>query len=347
MAAPAPSPNLMVFRWLFQNVESVVNHYVAMSVSNVIAAITPVAITLFGIYVLMWGFAHLRNQIEEPVTDGVMRLIKIAIVLGLALNVSYYGMFIVQFVMETPTHLITAANHTGPVNGVSTIGQVLDDALNKGYAVGQSAWEKGGFSSIGYLIVAVIIWVSMTFVLLFAAALVLLAKIGSVVMLSIGPVFILMVLFRATQRFFDLWLGQVINLMLTLVLAVLVTSVVIGIIDGFLQDQIAQDSSSGTILMQVLTLGGVGILVLRQVPAIASALAGGIALSTMGMYGATMRGTGGVAGRGLGRAGKFAGRQAANSRAGMAVRNGASRLGQAARSGAASAFRAKNAVKKA
>jgi type IV secretion system protein VirB6 len=91
---------------------------------------------------------------------------------------------------------------------------------------------------------------------------------------------------------------------------------------------------------QLFVMCGIGVLVLRQVPAVASALGGGIAMSTLGGFGAAMNplrrlsGALGGAGRtGLNAAGRKAGSAAWNSRAGVATRRGM-----------ANAFRRKNTL---
>lgn len=301
-----PNPKLEIFQFLFESVESFTNHYVSGTASNIIAAITPVAMTLFLIFVVLWALALMRNQIEEPITDGTMRLIKVAIVLGIALNSHYYGMMIVHFVMETPAHLIAAANGNdlAMCSGSHGIALSLDTALDKIFGVGMHAWEKAGLTSLGYVFAALIIWIAGIFMLLFAAGIVLLCKIATVVLLALGPIFIMMTLFKGTHRFFELWMGQLLNFMLTLVMTVLMTGVLLGIVDEFLTTQLDTSSGAAVVLIQMFAIGGVATLVLRQVPQMGAALAGGIAMSTMGAFGAATRGIGSTAGK--------AGRQAWN-----------------------------------
>ncbi len=298
---PHTQPGLNIFTWLFTKTECTLNHYVIDTSQNVINAITPVATTLFLIFVLMWAFAHLRNQIEEPVTDGAMRLIKVGLIVMIALNVTYYGMYVVDFGMHTPMALASAA--LGHTNSTGSIGVTLDQALNKVMDIGMRSWEKGGVTDPGPILVAIVIWVAMSIVLLFAAALILIAYFASAVLLAIGPVFILLLLFKGTQRFFELWLGQLINFMLTMVLIVLVTALLMQLIQSFLDQAVGNAAAStASVLIQMVVFGGVGVLILRQVQSLASALGGGIAMSTLGGFGATMRGAHGGLGAVSGRA---------------------------------------------
>lgn len=299
MAGP---DDLSIFSWLFKSADGLLNNYATEASQRVIATIAPVAVTLFGIFVLLWGFAHLRNKIEEPVTDGAMRLVKVAIVLGIALNVTYYGNFVVDFALNTPMAFAQSASGSSAGTTSASVGDVLDKSLNKGFQLGQRVWDQGGITSPGPVVCAIVIWVSVALILLFSAMLIMLSKVALVVLLAIGPVFIMLLLFQGTQRFFEVWMGQVVNFMVTMVLAVLVTVLLITLVDGFLQRMLSDTTaSSGKMLLETVVMGGIGVLVLRQVPAMASAIAGGIAVSTMGAFGASMSGVKGVGDKATGK----------------------------------------------
>ena len=45
--------------------------YVSVHAADLAAALTPVAGTLGVLYVMFWGWLHLRGQIEEPFMEGV------------------------------------------------------------------------------------------------------------------------------------------------------------------------------------------------------------------------------------------------------------------------------------
>lgn len=60
MAAAAPG-DLNIFSWLFDSAEGLLNNYVTQASGRVIDTIGPVAVVLFGIFVLLWGLAHLRS----------------------------------------------------------------------------------------------------------------------------------------------------------------------------------------------------------------------------------------------------------------------------------------------
>jgi type IV secretion system protein VirB6 len=151
-------------------------------------------------------------------------------------------------------------------------------------AVTQSSF---GLPNIPLTLAAAGIWAVGVGVTAFTAFLLVLAKLSLAALLALGPIFILLSLFESTRKFLDAWLGQACNFVLLIVL----TAAVVKLILSILQSYVAQAETAAmlspslpqAIGMIALTL--IGSLVLRQVPSVASALGGGIAISTLGAIG--------------------------------------------------------------
>jgi hypothetical protein len=56
--------------------------YVSVNVAATAAAIEPAAVSLAVIYVMVWGFLHLRGAVEEPVLTGAVRIVRLVVVFG-------------------------------------------------------------------------------------------------------------------------------------------------------------------------------------------------------------------------------------------------------------------------
>src|SRR5690625_1281378 len=126
----------MFYQWIFQQVDSTIHTYIVDGANDVATAIGPLAATLFAIYIVLWGLAHLSNKIEEPVMDGTKRLVIIAVILALALNAGRYTGYVVSFVTQTPVALASVvANGNGPTDEQSTA-KLLDGMLGKGFELG-------------------------------------------------------------------------------------------------------------------------------------------------------------------------------------------------------------------
>jgi type IV secretion system protein VirB6 len=303
MALPAPS-EFHFYEDLFAHLTSTLSGYVSSVASNVISAITPVATTLLALYVVLWGWSMMRGVISEPITDGVVRILRLTFVVALALNLGRYNAYIADFLWATPDALATvvAGAYGTPMSGI----QFLDSLLSNMYDYGGSYYQAAladstlGIPDLGKLITALFIWLAGVLVTGFAAFLYALSKMALAIILAVGPIFVLMLLFEPTKRFFDSWLGQALNYVFMVMLTAAAVTLILTIIQAFL------GSASATTFRETTPLGGaipaivfsaIGLLVLIQVSSIASALGGGVAVASLGAVGwAYGKAKGGVVG---------------------------------------------------
>lgn len=276
-----------IFRDIFTKLETAMGTYIVSTATDIINFITPIFNNLLIIYIALWGIAHLRGSIQEPLKDGFTRIIKIVFVIALALNVGLYCGQISNFLYGAPDQI------SGVITDVSPTSAMLDELISKGFDLGWTAWEKGGLlSNFGLLIIAIIIWAASIIVVGYAGFLLIFSKIAIVLLLAIGPIFIIMILFQATQRFFEMWLGQVVNYAILIILAVALIDLLFALFDLILNSMIVSSSTSGISMEDSVALviaAVINFLILRQVPQIAMALGGGVALATQGAIGAALR----------------------------------------------------------
>ena len=64
------------WQWLTQRLTD----YVSVHAAATAAAIEPAAVSLGAIYVMVWGFLHLKGAIQEPVIAGALRIARLAAV---------------------------------------------------------------------------------------------------------------------------------------------------------------------------------------------------------------------------------------------------------------------------
>lgn len=108
-----------------------------------------------------------------------------------------------------------------------------------------------------------------------------LSKIALAVLLGIAPLFIIAVLFGGTGKLFESWLQSLFNYMFLPVLVFAAILVPLYIADAILTKQVTFDEITDADIFKLLFFSILGFVVLLQTPTIASALAGGIALSTL------------------------------------------------------------------
>jgi type IV secretion system protein VirB6 len=253
--------------------------YIGSNTALVAAALEPVIVTLATLYVMGWGYLQLTGSIEEPFVTGLRRLITLAVVLGVAVHLWLYNALLVDTFYRAPAGL--AAAIVGAQDPVATI----DAIWERGGAVADRLWNNGGVFSgdFGYYVAGAVVWVLMGLLCVYTMFLIALSAIALAVLLALGPLFIALLLFDSTRRFFEAWLAQLANYALITLLTVLVAALLLQIVENYA----AQTAALGSALLTVDALNMVLVavlvfLLLRQVMPIAAGLAGGIALSSFG-----------------------------------------------------------------
>jgi type IV secretion system protein VirB6 len=276
---------LFFYQDFLNKFEDTILGYITNSVSNVIGFITPIATSLLIIYLAIWGIAHIRGTIQEPLKEGIGRIIRIVFIISIALNFGIYSNVIVNFLYESPDQLASIVAGTPP--GIAT----LDTLLEKGIDEGMNAWNEGGVldGNFGMYILALIVWITTAALTAYAAFLLLLSKAALTILLAIGPIFIIMLLFQTTQKFFEGWIAQVGNFALMTVLAVALIKIMLSLFEAFINVAINDPSVNVVGTLYVFIAGVISLLVLRQIPQIAMALGGGVAISTQGVVSSALR----------------------------------------------------------
>lgn len=295
--ATTPS-NFHFYTKLFTDLDAALSTYVSDTAINIIDAITPVATTLLGVYVALWGWAMIRGVISEPITDGVNRIVRLALITGIALNIGYYNQFLSDFLWQSPDALAAYIGDSSPASNVS----FLDSLISKMFDFGETYYQKAYagaivFPRMGLLITAFALWGAGIAASGYAAFLLALAKMGLAIALGVGPLFVLLTMFEPTKRFFDAWLGQTLNYVFMVMLASAAIKLIMAILEKYLND--ASGMSADPTLDQAvpaIVFSLIGALVMIQMPAMASALGGGVALGTLGAVGWALNKMNGAAG---------------------------------------------------
>jgi type IV secretion system protein VirB6 len=253
--------------------------YIGTNTARVAQALEPAIVTLGTVYVMVWGYLHLTGRIDEPFGTGLKRLVTLAVVLGGALHLWLYNSVIVDTFYRAPTQL--AAALVGTPDPVSTVDAIWD----RGGAVAGYLWGNHGFGAgaIGYYLAGAIVWTLIGLLCVYTMFLIALSSIALAVLLALGPLFMTLLLFEGTRRFFEAWVAQLANYALITILTVLTAALLLQVVASYA----AQTAARGNAIMTVDALNMVLIAVLvfllmRQVMPIAAALAGGMALSSFG-----------------------------------------------------------------
>lgn len=259
--------------------------YIGGNTARLAAVLEPAMVTLATLYVMVWGYLHLTGQIEEPFVAGLKRIVTLAVVLGVGLHLWLYNAIIVDTFYDAPSQLAAAVIGAG--NPVGTI----DAIWESGGTVADNLWIKGGLwnSGFGFWIAGAVVWCLVGLLCVYAMFLIALSSIALAVLLALGPLFIAMLFFEATKRFFSAWIAQLANYALITILTVMVSALLLQIVRSYAAQTAARGAAILTVdALNMMLIAVLVFLILRQVMPIAAGLAGGLALNSFGTLSRTL-----------------------------------------------------------
>lgn len=189
--------------WLTRILATYINDVTA----RIAAALEPAIVTLGVLYVVIWGYLHLLGKIEEPFIEGVKRLMLLAVILGVSLSMWLYNDLIVDSFFNAPTQLAAAA--VGGYDAVSAMDEILRQGGDAGYLLTRKGGVLEGNFSFYLAGFSVHLFVGLTVV--YTIFLLTLSRIALSILLALGPLFIALLFFDSTKRFFESWIAQMAN----------------------------------------------------------------------------------------------------------------------------------------
>lgn len=201
-----------MFTWVGSQFDSVLNTYVLGVVSSLIAGITPIALACMTLWITLYGWAVIRNEVSETVPAFVWKVFKIGLVLAIALQSGFY----ISTVSDTANALATGVATTfqpatadpttisGPYALLDKFNddasQLVIDLLKDAGWTRPELWFAAAVTSIGNVVF-----------LCLALYVVTLAKVFLTFTIAVGPLFVLCLAWRPTAKFFDSWLSMLLN----------------------------------------------------------------------------------------------------------------------------------------
>ena len=116
----------------------------------------------------------------------------------------------------------------------------------------------------------------------YAAFFLIMSKMFLAILLALGQIFVMLIMFEPTKKLFDGWMGQCLNYVILPVLIAAGIKLIFTILETYLN---AHNAITINVAIQTILLSFIGVLVIRQLPSVASALGGGVAISSLGAVG--------------------------------------------------------------
>jgi type IV secretion system protein VirB6 len=274
-----------MFTWVGAQFNSILNTYVLGVVTTLMTAIAPIALTATTVWVLLYGWAVLRNEVPESVPTFVWKVFKLGLVLAVALQSGFY----VSTVADTANALATGVATTflpsaADPTTVASPYALLDSFNDKASQLVLDLLKDAGITRLDLLLAATVCSIGNVVFLCIALFVVSLAKLFLTFVIAVGPIFVLCLAWRPTQRFFDSWLSMTLNAVVLAWFACFALG--LSIYMGEAMVQVVQDQ--GGFLGQAFNVVGESLkycvvmvlmaIICFQAPTLASALTGGAAV---------------------------------------------------------------------
>jgi type IV secretion system protein VirB6 len=267
--------------------------YIASNTARIAGTLEPAIVTFATLYVMVWGYLQLTGGIEEPFIQGFKRLMVLAVVLGGSLELWLYNSIIVDTFFNAPGQL--ASSIIGSDNSVT----VVDQIIFEGGDAAALLIQKGGVfhGDFSFYIAGFAVYLVVGLTAIYTIFLLTLSRLALSVLLALGPLFIALLLFETTNRFFEAWIAQLANYAFITILTVLVAALMMTLVSTAATQ--AANAGGGIQIAQAVRVcmaAGLTFLIMRQVMPMAAGLASGLALSSFGVVSAALAwGFGGAA----------------------------------------------------
>jgi type IV secretion system protein VirB6 len=288
---------------LLQSVDQLGQNYVSTTYQALANAATSgggtgVAGLLLTLYVIIWGVGIWQGTATGGPADHAFRLFRAFIIYALATRWSDFQTLAYNLMNDGPSAIgnallssVTTSNSTGTaanltsVNGVQSALQNIWDTTNNAT---QSFLQSAGITNWGPYLFAAVFYLVMAVLIGFALFLIMLSKMFMWLLLALAPLFILLLLFGVTTRFFSGWLSALVQYFLVQVLVYAFLAFYVTLIQqtiDTLNGVANSENPTWATIGPVVLLAIIGILLLAQINNVAAAIAGGVPIGAPRMSG--------------------------------------------------------------
>lgn len=267
-------------------VDDITNTYITNVVSTLTKDLVPLALALLTLWWILMGWSVMRGQ--SSLAQVFWKGVKSSLIVTFALNTGLYNDQVVNSARglrdDMAAEFLSAAVTTPEIASATSIWEAIDNMSEVNYNVLNEAskdismWNFPAYIALALMDVGFLILGIMCVVLAF------LSQMYFTFFIGIGPIFILCLLFPPTQRFFDGWLGMMLNTVVLTWIGMFVISFAVNISTKFATVLAGEWSLVNPVItsLQYCALCVVLAITIYQAPSWAAALTGGSSMQ-MGM----------------------------------------------------------------
>lgn len=284
--------DLSLFTFIGETVTNATNAFMVPAANELMVKLQYAILAGVTLYITFSGYSMATGAIEAPFWTVIKQWAKVVFIAYFALTADGYHEQVVGTLNGIETGLSDVLKINAAGAPATSIYQTLDEVVNKGAQLAATAmqqssdagWNLGAaaswfitgiFVSVGTLIFAIVGGVN-----------IIVAKFSLAVMFALGPLFIACAMFPMTAKFFDSWIGQVLNYIFTIVILALIMTFGIVAFDSFINGVTFDGNGVENpyiVGLQVLGLTLILSWIAMQAGNMASGLAGGVSTSALSL----------------------------------------------------------------
>lgn len=275
--------NTFAFQDVFAHIDKLLATFSIEKSHAIALMLDPVVTPALGIVWIMYGVMHLNGSIEEPFMAFIEKTVKTGLIVGAALGSAGWNDLLIHTFQDSPVALAAAISGTSNADTtLSGFGVVLDGTMDNVLSIASSFFAQ--WINMYPILIGGLVLLVGSIVTIGAGFLILLGKVVSALILGFAPLFILALLFDWSKNFFTSYMNNLIAGTLLSALAVGANALILSMFQQAAQ-KLASLGPAATLneCSALLITGGIGLLVLWQVPSLAAGMAGGMSLSTFGI----------------------------------------------------------------
>lgn len=261
-------------------VDTTINSYVQQAYSNLGGYVNGLITLIATAYVMWFGYQVLYQKIKLDVMTIARYLTLLIIIMMLTTNWQYFNMFVYNIFTNEPVKISEYLS-----GGGSSATNALNQIWKNGSDAGSKLFEMGSWKNIEFLIYGCVVYAATFINCLVALGLFVYAKMALAAILSIGQLFILMMLWQSTRELTTGWVRGLVNFALIPIITTAVLLMTNKIANETLPGlQSAADAGNPKpyAIIAYLALAIMNGFLLKQVLSIAAMLSNSLSLEGLG-----------------------------------------------------------------
>jgi type IV secretion system protein VirB6 len=264
---------------LLMQIEKSVESYTETAYEQLVDVLGPAFIALVSLYIIVQGVRLYLGRGEHTPLSYVRQTLILTFITILAMNWNWFSMLVVDLVMRGPDTLIGGLipNNSSEESVKGFFAKFFDESL----AVFIEIFQEGGWRNLSAYLVGVVGGIAVLILIVAMFLLLVSAEVLLSVLLVLAPFIIPLYMFEPTRHICMSWVRMLVSTMFIPILVYAISGLFTDILNAQLESIKGGEVDYYNLASYVVVVI-ICTLLLRQVPALASGIGGGITAATPG-----------------------------------------------------------------